>query len=563
MVVSICLAHASLQVAPAPLRFGRVLRRSRRPYLSGAGEADTFWRRALGALPDDPDTCLLQMRAALDAALQDGHRRLCVDISVPALDAASRGFEAVLLARFSIAAAQACYDSDQSSGALPPQLLVHSLSTALEITKQARLCSTLVDEDGDPCVLPLGPALDLSSEHAERAVQYSESRATVIVGPFGGEAEHEVSRRARTAHGRAKIVLLNCRVAESSILGADEDAADEDATPSSSSGWRQRSPGALARVFRNVARRRSLLAKAPESFVVAFDLCPVLMRSAPVNDDPSAAPAALSLRERELVPDPSSRAVLCRRYPAPWALLVDMRGDGYVDAGSFDTRPSDEALLGAIRRVTDDGMLRDNAPSVPASAQPSIPRAPLPEQRAAPIWPALAPEIEAREWCELERGPPVEFGWYTAGVLLRMRCAPNAGNEQWDMDKQPTTVHLFAASVEGWRARPPRLAACALLLLDETAAGQARLVQLCVDEAMEGEATGGVDASGAEGRWAARLVAAAEGICAARLQTSLGLQVEETCKIWWALEQRGFERINSKASPPESQEAWLVKRLSN
>jgi hypothetical protein len=64
------------------------------------------------------------MRAAVRAAISDD-AHLWVDIAVPALDASSRGFDARLLARFALGAAQEL-DAAAAADCGPPVLLAHA-----------------------------------------------------------------------------------------------------------------------------------------------------------------------------------------------------------------------------------------------------------------------------------------------------------------------------------------------------------------------------------------------------------------------------------------------------
>ena len=109
--LSFLVLHLSLLVAPVP---GLQCTPRARPVQLCA---DAFFSRSLSSLPDEPETCLLQMRAAIKAAIDSGHQKLVVDIEVPQLDASSRGFDANLLARFAVAAAQCCAASVDDAAA--------------------------------------------------------------------------------------------------------------------------------------------------------------------------------------------------------------------------------------------------------------------------------------------------------------------------------------------------------------------------------------------------------------------------------------------------------------
>ena len=280
--------------------------------------ASTFWRRALNALPEDPASCMLQMRLSVQHAVEDpDSRKLAINIQVPALDAASRGFDARILARHIVAVAQECAQAAGST----PLLLVHSLPAALEATKELR--GSLHGEGlGSSAseVVSLGSMLD-DAATTELAAQVA-TRPAVIVGPFGDDEEHALSRLARA--DSPLVVLLNY-------------------WPVANDAERSSSRLPLARLAIRAlesVRRPSPFPPLPEGFEVAFELLPLVLQ--PVRREQQPAAAAPS----GFMP----KAVLCRRYPQSWTLVVDADGAGYAEVSAFERRPRLGTLLDAVRR---------------------------------------------------------------------------------------------------------------------------------------------------------------------------------------------------------------------
>ena len=98
-----------------------------------AFDPNAFFQRALTALPENPETAELQLRSGLRAALDAGERRILLDVRVPELDAASRGFMPQLLARFALAASQ-----EAAVGNLPVLTLCHSLDASMQASLLTR-----------------------------------------------------------------------------------------------------------------------------------------------------------------------------------------------------------------------------------------------------------------------------------------------------------------------------------------------------------------------------------------------------------------------------------------
>eukprot|EP00325_Prymnesiales_sp_UTEX-LB-985_P000714 CAMPEP_0174698938 /NCGR_PEP_ID=MMETSP1094-20130205/4379_1 /TAXON_ID=156173 /ORGANISM="Chrysochromulina brevifilum, Strain UTEX LB 985" /LENGTH=366 /DNA_ID=CAMNT_0015896185 /DNA_START=64 /DNA_END=1161 /DNA_ORIENTATION=+ len=273
----------------------------------------SFWRIALTSLPDDPSRCLLQMRSALRQAVNAGSTHLMINIQVPALDAASRGFDARLLAKHGIALAEECAAASGSKSAASaadaqPLLLVHSLAAALETIRAG----------GAFEVIPLGAGVGSStSMGATEAIERAD-RPVVIIGPFGDDPEDDLSRRARAI--APLVVLLNHWPTEIS-------------TSPQAGGL-----GALARRALESVRRPDMLPSLTPPFEVAFELLPLVLQSAPVRGDLDSAGVVVA-----------AKAVLCRRWASPWSLLVDPDGAGYVEVRRFKSRPRSATLQDAIR----------------------------------------------------------------------------------------------------------------------------------------------------------------------------------------------------------------------
>ena len=257
-----------------------------------AFDPNAFFQRALTALPENPETAELQLRSGLRAALDAGERRILLDVRVPELDAASRGFMPQLLARFALAASQ-----EAAVGNLPVLTLCHSLDASM----QASLLTREIElGDGElPQIVALGPLAPAAEELA------AHEGPVIVVGPSGA-AEHPLSSGVRKgASAQQPIVLLNF------------------APP----------PGLVGRVLGATAR------SATPEYTSAFEMVPVALRKLEADGD-TAAP-----NNYRVVP----KALLRRRYPEAWKLLVNAGGAGYVEVRSFDTRPSEAAL---VREVT-------------------------------------------------------------------------------------------------------------------------------------------------------------------------------------------------------------------
>ncbi|KAL1507962.1 hypothetical protein AB1Y20_007566 [Prymnesium parvum] len=251
-------------------------------------DAASFFRYSLDIAADSPEATELQLRSALREAVAQCETRVSVDIRVPELDAASRGFVPQLLARFALAAAGECAQAGR-----PPLLLFHSTDAAMQAALIAR--ESEFGEGRAPTVVslhPIAPSADTICGH---------QGPLVVVGP-SGSAEHEVARGAiHSAHQQQVVVLLNY---------APRSEINQDATSS----------------------------RVPRGFVTAFEVLPLAVRT------PEGA--ALRLGAGSVM-----KVVLQRHYPHPWKLLVNAYGRSYTEMRSFETRPAEEALLEEVSAV--------------------------------------------------------------------------------------------------------------------------------------------------------------------------------------------------------------------
>ena len=526
------------------------------PLLCAPDEDDPtslFFRRQLGALPSDPEKCLLQLRASLRAALEESPR-VWVDIRVPALDASSRGVEPKLLANFALSAAQ---EVDAASGGDcgAPVILVHGLTAALAVSSLAR-DTALPSSGGTAAVVPLGPddgeggLGGLVDPEAISRLEES-SCPILIVGPFD-TAAHKLAVAARTGNDPGRTILLfNHRPSE------EEEEAK----------------GPLARLKGRVAsalrRPPPLLSPLPAGYDTAFELLPLALQDSAILRGDKAPQASSS--------EWSPKAVVCRRYPAPWTLLVDATGEGYDEVSTFNQRPGPAALIDAVGRHVRSkqgdvsqptGGLDDEAPAAK--------EAPAADELSLGL--SLPSGVQCRTWEQIENAPISndELKWYSASCLLRMRdanarAAPRTGAGLRDEveralgessttapsppppaldtsnDQLENALHLFAAPPEGYRARPLKLSGCAVLLVDaetpgdEDGGGCLRVDQIAIASEEE---EGSLSSS-----WSAKLLDAVEEIGRRRKQGSVAVPMDTA---WQAMcEERGYE----------TQGDWLLRRL--
>ena len=498
----------------------------------------SFFRRQLSSLPDDPERSLLQMRASLRATLDASHR-VWVDIKTPSMDGASRGFEPKLLARFALGAAQEI-DGAFGSECGPPVILAHGLATGLELTQQTR-DTLLAGSGGTAAIVPLAPGSDEvgSMVDPDALARLADGICpVVVVGPFEA-AEHAVARAAREeSDGGRVVLLLNHRPV--------------DATETRRVGLFSRLSKALG-----PPPPPPLLTPMPTGYEAAFELIPLaLAKSALVRGQ--LPPDADADSGFSFIP----KAVLCRRYPIAWALLVDGNGLGYEDAKSFDRRPGPAALIDAVGRhvrtkqgdddgVADTGLYEGVGAGGGAS---------MGERATGPTGPTMPTGVEYRTWQQIDSAPIQDdaIRWYTAGCLLRMRedaarDSAGAGGRRVDTvsDEYPNAVHLFAAEPDGWRARRVELTGCALLLLDSATPGDGdgrggcvRVEQLAV-------------AAGAS-PWSMTLLDAAESLAAAREQSSVAVRAAPDTAWQLSCTGRGYVAVDGDGGDGR---VWMVKRI--
>ena len=538
----------------------------------GLDDLDGFFKRQLLALPDSPDTCLLQLRKAVQEALDAGSTRLWIDVNVPELDSNSRGFDPDILGKFALGAAQEL-DAFAARGAAgsSPVILAHGLTTALAATKAVR-DANFADGIGAACVVPLipGSAADDDDAEDEGSIADDEGLARLaasstcpllILGPATGQAEHGLSQQWRTKDDAQERVML--------LFNHRPERGDEGPTASGS-----RRPGSrLAALARGLVGSPPppppILLDPPASFDIVFELAPLALQDAALNrgasraaasGDGSAPPSAdsfLSVRGRiSFVP----KAVLVRRFPAAWALLANADDSGYREVRSFERRPKGPSLIDAVGRHVRERQLRLLNPTEAGgggsasgggeeATPPALDASPAGAGRrvedqevegggthtgAAP--PSIPDGVRCLTWAELDSGGSGgPFQWYQAGCLLRLRSNADggeggeggAGNALWADDQSEGTLHLFAAEPEGWRARPPRLAGCALLRLDASEPGRAVLSQVSV-------------AATAPGAWTGRLLEAADALAMANAQRSVCVQARQGGDLMEACQQRGY-----------------------
>ena len=565
-----CVAAAACLLTAIPPLATRT--RATCPTLCDGGDEDdpasAFFRRQLGSLPDDPERCLLQLRASLRESLE-ASRRVWVSIEVPTLDGASRGFDPKLLARFALSAAQ---EIDGAYGAEcgPPVVLAHGLATTLALTQEARN-TAFPSSGGEAAVVPLGAessesggggdTLGSMADPAALARLTESACPVLIVGPFG-EAEHRLARTCREDSDPSRVVLLfNHRPDEAS---------------------KKKAP--LARLA-GLARRAlppsppPLLRPLPAAYDAAFELLPLTLVDSAVLRGEKAPPLPIGLDDDDsgrgrgaFVP----KAVLCRRYPAPWVLLADADGAGYVEVRSFDRRPGPAGLIDAVGRhvrerqpVTsgggggggDEGALSTGDGSAASSTDAR------PPGESGGV--TMPDGVKCRTWSQIERAPITddEIKWYSASCLLRMRDARARAESNpatasapprldTSNDESESAIHLFAAEPKGWISSPVRLAACALLVLDSLAptdesgsdaASCLRVEQLGV-------------ASETDPTWPLSLLEAAERLAGSREQRSVAVRAAPGTAWQMACEQRGYSETGAANAEGDGR-LWLVKSL--
>ena len=503
--------------------------RAVQPRLMDEDPTAVFFRRQLMRLPDEPDTCLLQVRAALQSAAKAGKSALWVDLCVPELDFGSRGFDPDIMQKFAVAIAQ---ELDAASGTAP-NVLVHG-SGCSDVIRAAMQGASFTEGRGAIPVIPLDDLND-NEEEAEIALGSLDGveRAAFIIGPFGDAPEHRLSR-AFKASGKRVLVFNHRPISEASP-----------------------GEGGVGGLMRRIVGRSPpppMLPPLPDGFEVGFELVPVVVQQKVQDDggtpreEGDGRPAPVTAQPREV----PTKAVLLRRFPADWALLVNVDGTGYQEAASYEQRPS-------LMSITSEAASFASGP--PEQPSPQAQRQPVLQEpvaaRVVPAEPPSAPPpatlpdgVVCKSWREIDEATDGSaFEWYTAACLLRLREAKaRKGAESrddgtlWDADQAVGAMHLFAADEDGWRSRPVRLSAHALLLLDQTGAGergQAQLSQVSV---------AALDSS----RWVGPLLDAAESLARLHGEEQLSLPAPQDTSVWASVcEQRGWRDEGGR----------LVKRL--
>ena len=233
-------------------------------------------------------------------------------------------------------------------------------------------------------------------------------------------------------------------------------------------------PGGLARWLGRGADAAG--ARAVGGFTTAFELVPLSLQRALATTDDYVGEGA-EQRTRGFVP----KAVLLRRYPLPWSLLVDASGDGYEATATFDRRPGpDECSRRRRRHQAQAGGAesgaRGRAPRGRHAARARRRRRRARRRRrrtrgsldgaAAPPTAPPSEEVRVYDFDEVQR---VALPLYTAGCLLRLRhatAAAGGGDAQPAglFDDDSDALHLYGAAPDGWGGRnPPELACCAVL----------------------------------------------------------------------------------------------------
>ncbi len=449
-------------------------------------------------MPTDPETALLQMRAAIGAALADGERRLCVDVQTPELQASTRGFDPELLARFALAAA----DSLASASAPTddePLLLMHTMSAALRAqlllreginADRVRLtCPSWGDAGGPP------------------------SSPLVIVGP-DHEAESDESRmsRERALSAGSPLVLLNWRPA------ASLDSAS------------------IAQLRAAPLRRRLGFDASwapPDGFELVYEILPLALRQKEGGADGGGGGGA------------ASKVVLRRSYPQPWVMLCDS-GTGYEEKERYARRPDAARLLEtasdlARREGTAESALKS---AVGGAAVGDAPQSPMPNaaprvgasRRAKPgVGSAggssadadLAAHANGAHPCRAYCWPALQddhtaLRAYATACRLRLAGGGAAAPPYAQIEG---TWHLFGATDAQWSSRPLELAACGLLRFDGDVA---------VLEPLVVDVSSNADESGDEARWRRTLADLAETI--ARRGKLRSLRVPDDARLTRTLE---------------------------
>ena len=164
--------------------------------------------------------------------------------------------------------------------------------------------------------------------------------------------------------------------------------------------------------------------------------------------------------------------------------------------------------------------------------------------------------VECRNWMELDKWADQSYNWYVAGRALRRSpevwrdaAASRDTADLFGADRSGQTLHLFTAEDGGWgeEGHLVELAACALLAVDKSGHGCARLQQLCVSPSARSESF----------EWELRLVDAADLLAEQKGHLWLAVSAPEDSAWRDALLSRGF-RLQSVV-PGERDGKWLFK----
>lgn len=468
VTLALCLAGGSALVLRSPVS-ARAVRPPRAPPALLCSADDTLGR--LTALPSDPLTTALQMRAALATALAGRRNNLAVSIAVPELDPKSRGYDLDAHAMLSITAAQ-CLVGEHGT----VTMVVHTLDCALRA--QLVLRETAF---ADQIVVRCAAWPDGGGAAATGG-------AVVVVGP-DGEAEPAAMRQARVEaqESGAPVVLLN-----------------------------HRPLGVGGRLKQRLGVELDWSPRSSEELV--YELLPLVLRR---RDAPSEAAAKLLVKRAY----PGGWALLVDRRD----------GVGYVEVARRSTRPSPKTMKALTEAAAGVGARPPPAVgTTTARAEASFidGGGSGDEQCRVCTWTELNVQPWGLPaYCDacLLRMRDADSDWAAADKLPTTRHIFFADSLKAWQQQPPQLAACAVLSLDGGEAAAAALDALGGGAVARDAMGgvRARLEQVCVATANTGgDGDGGGDEAEVERRVAAVLAAAekaAEQEGATRLEVELGV----------------------------------------
>lgn len=496
---------------------------------------------------DDLSSLTVRARDALRTSTQHGLHAVRLRVAVPALDPIGASYNPRAFARFTMAIAQVL---DRSA---PMVVLLPGPSACSEM--MALLSSETGSSSLSVCQLSVA-TLSLAPESDDKP------RTVIMAGPSTSRGADDRS----TVHARQ---------------------------------WLQLARGGRTTVVVLNARYSSLRAEPVElrTFTTVFahiTRCCWQHAMAEGSSRPSSLEACWLGDEDCLRESPGEQpvvAVLARRYPDPWRVLLDTRtvdntrGDGSAHLADInDTRDkardgayADEARDGAHADVADDEhgawleiaslaqrpsaaaldqlvaqaiitrraaqrAIDEVATELPRTAMPmnAAPRRPSSSNGEGSVWQVPL----ALSWRDIQADGPVGGGLgsamdlYNSACLLRLRCLP-VHEATFTSDRH--ALHLILPGDELVSRPGAALGAC-LLLHDAAASGVARIAQLSVDAS-----------AGGSSKWYARRLLQYAQVHAARADQQWLVSASGGWRTFGgraSLLDEGFSRATDVPAPP-------------